>query len=44
MKDILRARAANYRERAAADSRDAEEATSDDLRRTYVGLACGAWG
>jgi hypothetical protein len=41
MKDFLLARAAGYRERAAAASLQAEAATTDDLRLSYVALSHG---
>jgi len=42
MKDVLLARAAGYRERAAVANQNAETAASEDLRQTYRGLA-HAW-
>jgi len=41
MKDAMIGRAADYRERAADSLRNADEAATEELRRTYVALALG---
>jgi hypothetical protein len=41
MKNVLIERAADYRERAAASIRNADEAATEELRGTYVALAEG---